>query len=114
MRGMRRLKRAGLITFVCGPPGSGKTTYCQTHSSGFDLVWDLDVIAAGLNPFYAKNYNRPIELNKLLGFWRDQLVEIISEVKITNNAYIIIADAKVAKSLASKVKRSEIITLTRR
>jgi tRNA uridine 5-carbamoylmethylation protein Kti12 len=114
MRGMRRLKRAGLITFVCGPPGSGKTTYCQTHSSGRDLVWDLDVIAAGLNPFYAKNYNRPIELNKLLGFWRDQLVEIISEVKITNNAYIIIADAKVAKSLASRVKRSKFIELTRR
>jgi len=111
---MRRLKRAGLITFVCGPPGSGKTTYCQTHSSGRDLVWDLDAIATCLNPFYAKNYNRPIKLNTLLGLWRDQLVQIVSEVEITNNAFIIITDPKMAKLLADQVGRAKIIELTRR
>lgn len=32
------------ITIICGPPGSGKSTYLREHSSPNDLVIDLDQI----------------------------------------------------------------------
>lgn len=36
------------VTVVCGPPGSGKSTYVAEHAAPGDLVLDLDVIAAEL------------------------------------------------------------------
>nr|BDD47921.1 HNH nuclease [Campylobacterota bacterium] len=32
------------VTIVCGPPGSGKTTYCEKNMSDNDLIVDLDYI----------------------------------------------------------------------
>lgn len=42
------------VVVVCGPPGSGKTTYVQERAAPSDLVLDVDVIAANLfgQPFY--------------------------------------------------------------
>lgn len=42
------------LTIVCGPPGSGKTTFCQQRASREDLVIDLDVIQAEISglPMY--------------------------------------------------------------
>jgi hypothetical protein len=31
-------------TVVCGPPGSGKTTYVEQHKAATDLTWDYDDI----------------------------------------------------------------------
>ena len=47
-------KPACPVTLVCGPPGSGKTTYCTTHAGQGDVVIDLDAIKAGLTglPWY--------------------------------------------------------------
>lgn len=36
------------LVFVCGPPGSGKSTYAAENAGPRDLVIDLDVIRAGL------------------------------------------------------------------
>lgn len=36
------------VVVVCGPPGSGKTTYVGEHASSDDLVLDLDVITSEL------------------------------------------------------------------
>jgi 5-methylcytosine-specific restriction endonuclease McrA/shikimate kinase len=36
------------VTIVCGPPGSGKTTYCKQHAGKTDLIIDVDEIAAQL------------------------------------------------------------------
>lgn len=42
------------LTIVCGPAGSGKTTFCQQHASKEDLIIDLDVIQAEISglPMY--------------------------------------------------------------
>lgn len=42
------------VTVVCGPPGSGKSTYVRTRARSHDLVLDLDVIASELSglPLY--------------------------------------------------------------
>lgn len=36
------------LTMVCGPPGSGKTTYARTHAGPKDLIVDLDEIRCRL------------------------------------------------------------------
>lgn len=33
-----------VITLVCGPPGSGKTTYVNEHRAPGDIIWDFDLI----------------------------------------------------------------------
>jgi 5-methylcytosine-specific restriction protein A len=38
------------VTLVCGPPGSGKTTYVRDHAGKDDLVMDLDWIVDELFP----------------------------------------------------------------
>lgn len=35
-------------TIICGPPGSGKTSYVRKHAKLGDIVWDFDVIVAAL------------------------------------------------------------------
>lgn len=37
------------LCMVCGPPGSGKSTYVQRHKGGGDMVIDLDTIASKLS-----------------------------------------------------------------
>ena len=97
--------------FVCGPPGSGKTSYCQQHAVKKDIIWDLDAVAACLNPHYEKNKNRSPALNRILGSWRDSLVTAIQDVQITNDAYVIITDPRLAISLAKKTPRSSVTEL---
>lgn len=37
------------ITIVCGPPGSGKSTYVRQHAADHDLVIDLDAILSRMS-----------------------------------------------------------------
>jgi len=37
-----------MITIICGPPGSGKSTYVREHYLTGDVVIDMDVIALAL------------------------------------------------------------------
>lgn len=48
-----RLEKRGphppcVITLVCGPPGSGKSTYVRAHKKHDDLVLDMDYLYQGL------------------------------------------------------------------
>ena len=51
-----RGEKQSLVTIVCGPPGSGKTTYVREHMQHGDLVIDLDTIISTLSglPVYDK------------------------------------------------------------
>lgn len=53
----------GQITLVCGPPGSGKSTYVSDHASLGDLIVDVDLLwkaLAGMawreRPFHLLHY----------------------------------------------------------
>jgi len=98
----KRFKLPGKITIVCGRPGSGKTTWCNQQASGKDLIWDLDKIAGQLHNGLARNANRNIEMNDMLGRWRDDLLKTLRTAKLTNNAYVIISDVKKAKQVSKK------------
>jgi 5-methylcytosine-specific restriction protein A len=47
------------VVVVCGPPGSGKTTYVTERAAASDLVLDVDVMAAKLSgkPLYHASYD---------------------------------------------------------
>ena len=36
------------VHIICGPPGSGKTTFVQKHMQPGDLIIDMDAIVAAL------------------------------------------------------------------
>jgi shikimate kinase len=61
------------VTVVCGPPGSGKTTYVGQHATQHDLVLDVDVLAAQLfgRPIYHREHGEWFaamrERNRMLG-----------------------------------------------
>jgi len=86
---LRKLER---VTIVCGPPGCGKSTWCQRQCGPFDIVWDLDSIAETLAPFYRKNENRSKSMNRMLGKWRDELMNYLCTRKLTQVAWIIVSD----------------------
>ena len=46
------------VTVVCGPPGAGKTTYCEQRAGKEDLVIDVDEIAARITgkPIYHASF----------------------------------------------------------
>jgi broad-specificity NMP kinase len=50
----RDSKKRTEIVVVCGPPGSGKTSYIRENKWEGDLVWDWDAISAAitLEPLY--------------------------------------------------------------
>jgi len=41
--------KPGTVTLVCGPPGSGKSTYVREHMRPGDLVLDLDILWQALS-----------------------------------------------------------------
>lgn len=43
------------VTMVCGPPGSGKTTYVARHAQSSDIVIDLDEIVLALSGIHGHN-----------------------------------------------------------
>lgn len=78
---------------VCGPPGSGKTTYVQDHLHWGDLVVDLDAILAALSgqAWYAK----PTNLLPLALDVRDLLHQrIAAGVKDVSRIYVITSEPK--------------------
>lgn len=61
------------LTIVCGPPGSGKSTYVQEHAGPTDLIICIDTIAARLYPALADTPGGKIKLDKR------QVVEVLRQ-----------------------------------
>lgn len=48
------------ITIVCGPPGSGKTSYVEKRAKAGDVVIDLDAIALEIEPSFDGQWDRAL------------------------------------------------------
>lgn len=62
-----------MITVVCGPPGSGKTTYVKKQMRWGDLIVDLDTILAAISGLDV--YEKPETLLSLSLDVKDFLIE---------------------------------------
>lgn len=91
------------VYVVCGMPGSGKTTFCAKHKPVLAAVFDLDVLAAALNPQWLHSSGRDIEVNALLGEWREVLVNKIAGSKFLTETWIILSDKEKAEQTALKL-----------
>lgn len=102
-RGQQRQHQApqpGKRTVVCGPPGSGKTTFVNQHRVPGVLVWDLDAIAqtVALLP----THPRPHHVAGACYAMRDALVRYLAETPAAD-AFIIITDERDATRVAQQV-----------
>ncbi|MFC3238240.1 HNH endonuclease, partial [Streptomyces nitrosporeus] len=57
--GTKRLTQA-VVTLVCGPPCSGKTTYVRDRAQGGDLVVDWDALAQALGSPHPWDHPAPL------------------------------------------------------
>ncbi|KKK81799.1 hypothetical protein LCGC14_2809800, partial [marine sediment metagenome] len=67
------------VTVVCGPPGSGKSTYVKNRAKSGDLILDIDTIWQALSgrPYYEK----PSALmSYVLDTW-ESLIDRVDEVE---------------------------------
>lgn len=80
---------------LCGPPGSGKTTYAKEHMRLGDIIIDLDAIFQAFTGLGA--YNKP---EHLLPFMLDihrfaiQSIQKDADKNPFNNAWVIVSGAR--------------------
>ena len=95
---------------IFGVPGSGKTTYANEIREDEDIVFDLDAIAATLNPKFAKYEDRPTDVAWLVLAFRDILVRKCQNGMLNNRRIIVIVEREdMAKSIARSIK-AELVT----
>ena len=96
---------------VCGPPGSGKTTYVKTHRSSGDLVVDIDAIAHAITglPFHEK----PENLYSVVMGVRDYLISRISRNgNDWYNSWVIMGGARASDRIElARTLNAEVIVL---
>lgn len=79
------------VTVVCGPPGSGKTTYVRERAEHGDLIVDLDAIYAalsGLDP-----YDKPDALLPFVLTARDAIIARLAQHSDVRHAWLITSGA---------------------
>ena len=80
------------VTAVCGPPGSGKSSYVQERAKWGDLVVDVDALYGAVSglPLYEK----PDVLLPLVMEARDALIARLSRPSQVRHAWVILGGAR--------------------
>lgn len=75
------------VYLVCGPPGSGKTTYVRENSKRGDLIVDYDAIYAAISglPWY----DRPEEIKPFVFEVREALLNRLTRPNYVDTAWVI-------------------------
>lgn len=81
------------VTLVCGPPGSGKSSYVQSRRKTGDLVLDLDVVMSALSG--EDLYQAPVELLPFALHARDAVLDRLRRRHDLRHAWIIAGAATV-------------------
>ncbi|MBB5704300.1 5-methylcytosine-specific restriction endonuclease McrA [Ochrobactrum daejeonense] len=81
------------LTIVCGPAGSGKSTYVARNKGPFDLVIDLDVIASEISGEPTHGWDRDKWLNAAL-YRRNDMLGSLSRPSNHRAAWFIVAEPK--------------------
>jgi len=82
------------VHLVCGPPGSGKTTFVHEHAGSGDLVLDLDVIMAELSGTAShEQWHRRHLLNAALSR-RNRLLDQLAEPGRWRQAWLIVGEPR--------------------
>jgi len=101
------------VTAVCGPPGSGKTTYVATRRKLGDLVWDFDAVMFAVCGDFARKIPGALSMGISL---RNAFVRVIRDdafvTPFEGQVWIIQGGAtrKERRALASDL-RAEIVML---
>lgn len=75
------------IRVLCGPVGSGKTTYCNKYRQPGDVVIDLDLIFQGITG--AAKYDKPPDLWPWARGCRDALLDMAEAIQPPGNVWIL-------------------------
>jgi 5-methylcytosine-specific restriction protein A len=86
-----RVPDACRVTVLCGPPGSGKTTYAREHVRWGHLVVDLDAIYRALS--FMPAHDKPHELLPFVLDARDAVIARLGRAHDVRQAWILTSAA---------------------
>lgn len=90
------------VTLVCGPAGSGKTTYVQNHMQAGDLVLDFDTLVSALMGGQGNHRSAPEELLPFAWRARKSVLKELQKPSLLRHAWVI-------TGLPVRVERDEFV-----
>jgi 5-methylcytosine-specific restriction protein A len=85
---------------ICGPAGSGKTTWVEQRRQPGDVVWDFDVIAGAMTQ--APSFPRSEQVVSLMRTLEDALIGWL-QIHQTANAFVIQSHVGMANVIAQRI-----------
>ena len=97
------------VTLVCGPPGSGKTTYVRQHMYPDDLVLDLDALCAALSG--CQLHHAPVSILSFACEARDAILRRLESASRVRHAWVIacLPDASDRRAVAARLHASVLV-----
>lgn len=100
------------VTLVCGPPGSGKTTYVREHAGESDLVVDMDRIGRALS--FTDGHGAPSDVLGVTLDVRDFLIRRLIQPARARRAWVILTAGSSEKreQVASRLEAETVVIAT--
>jgi 5-methylcytosine-specific restriction protein A len=101
LHGRRRRVSGGSmsVTIVCGPPGSGKTTWVDERAKPGDFRWDLDAMVALLFGVSAGERQSSMDRARVALAARDALLPLVRQTK-ADRAWVIVTGTNYGELLS--------------